>query len=269
MVKDAKASIAEEVSKARARIAELLLEIDDIVLQVNPHIEAEYATKIGYLENDLLKWQITARRARRRFALAQARANSGMKFEADEFEAQLDEELAEWERLLAKSVEAFLEAAERTAGSRPMSPSDSRELKRLHRVLIKRLHPDLHPGQSIEATRFFMVAQAAYENGDLDVLRSVAVATEGMGEEDIASNLTEDEASIELELVLAHERVVAQQLEELKRSNPYALKEKLEDGAWVIRLTTNLKQQIEEQKAAAQAYDGRFHRLVERCDDGR
>ena len=168
MVKDAKASIAEEVSKARARIAELLLEIDDIVLQVNPHIEAEYATKIGYLENDLLKWQITARRARRRFALAQARANSGMKFEADEFEAQLDEELAEWERLLAKSVEAFLEAAERTAGSRPMSPSDSRELKRLHRVLIKRLHPDLHPGQSIEATRFFMVAQAAYENGDLE-----------------------------------------------------------------------------------------------------
>ena len=269
MVKDVKANIVVEISEVRARIAGLLLEIDDIVLQVNPQIEAEYATKIGYLENDLLKWQIAARRARRRLALAQARANSGMTFAADEFEAQLDEELADWESLLAKSVESFLEAAERAAGSRSMSPADSRELKRLHRELIKRLHPDLHPGQSVEAARFFMVAQAAYEKGDLGVLRSVAVATEGMGEEGIAPDMTDDEASIELVLVLAHERVVAQQLEELKRSNPYALKERLEDGAWVIRRTSELKEQIEEQKAAARAYDERFRGLAERSGDGR
>ena len=268
MVKDVKTNIFAEIAEARARIADLLLEIDDIVLQVNPHIQAEYATKIGYLENDLLKWQIAARRARRRFALAQARANSGASFEEDEFEAQLDEELAEWESLLASSVEAFLEAAERMAGSRPLSPADARELKQLHRELIKRLHPDLHPGQPEEAERFFCVAQAAYENGDLDVLRAVAVATEGMGEESIDADMSEDEASIELELVLAHERVVEQQLKELKRSNPYALKEKLEDGAWVIRRTAELKNQIEEQKAAVRAYDERFRELAERSGDG-
>ena len=263
MVKDVKATVQNEIAEARGRIAELLLQIDDIVLQVNPHIEAEYATKIGYLENDLLKWQIAARRARRRLTLAQARANSGMTFAPDEFEAQLDGELAEWESLLAANVQAFLEAAERAAGSRPMSPSNSRELKRLHRELIKRLHPDLHPGQSDEATRFFLVAQAAYENGDLDVLRAVAVATEGMGEQEMpAVSMTEDEASIELELVLAHERVVAEQLSQLKNSNPYALKEKLEDGAWVIRRTSELKQQIADQKAAAKAYDDRFAKLA-------
>lgn len=266
-MKNAEVNIMVEISDARARIAEFLLEIDNIVLQVNPQIEAEYATKIGYLENDLLKWQIVARRARRRLALAQARVNRGMTFAADEFETQLDEELAEWESLLAKSVESFLEIAERAAGSRQMSPSDSRELKRLHRELIKRLHPDLHPNQSEEAARFFMVAQAAYENGDLDVLRSVAVATEGMGEEGISPNMTEDEALIELELVLAHERVVFQQLEELKRSNPYALKKKLEDGAWVISRTSELKEQVKEQKAAAQAYDERFRELAERGKD--
>lgn len=269
MVKDVKTNIVEEISEVRAHIAELLLEIDDIVLQVNPHIEAEYATKIGYLENDLLKWQIAARRARRRFTLAQARANSGMTFAADEFEAQLDEELAEWESLLAASIEAFLEAAERAASSRPMSPADSRELKSLHRELIKRLHPDLHPGQPDEATRFFMVAQAAYESGNLDALRAIAVATEDMGQEEVNSSLTEDEASIELELVLAHERVIAQQLNELKRSNPYALKERLEDGAWVVRRTSELKKQIEEQKTAAKAYDERFAELVGRNKDGR
>lgn len=268
-VEDVKTTIAEEISEVRGRIAELLLEIDDIVLQVNPQIEAEYATKIGYLESELLKWQIAARRARRRYSLAQARANSGTPFAADEFEAQLDEELAEWDALLARSVEAFLAAAERMAGSKPLSPSESRELKRLHRELIKRLHPDLHPGQSDEATRFFMVAQAAYESGDLEMLRAIDVATEGMGEEAEAAGLEGDEAAAELELVLAHERVVAQQLEELKRSNPYALREKLADGAWVVRRTSGLKRQIEEQKAAARAYDERFRALAGGAGDGR
>lgn len=265
-MEDAKTSVSDEldsICKVRARIAELLLEIDDIVLQVNPHIEAEYATKIGYLENDLLKWQIAARRARRRHALAQARANAGTVVLVDELEAQLDEELAEWEGLLAQSVKVFLEVTERMAGSRPMSPAEVRELKQLHRELIKRLHPDLHPDQPPEATRFFMVAQAAYEKGDLAMLRSVAVATEGVGEGSGDAGLSEDEAAIELELALAHERVVLRQLEELKRSNPYALKEKLEDGGWIIRRTASLKKQIEEQKAVAQAYDERFRALVE------
>lgn len=257
-----KSTYTERIAEARVRIANLLLEIDDIELQVNPHIEAEYATKIGYLENDLLKWQIAARRARRRFALAQARANAGQTFAIDEFEEQLDQELAEWEGLLAKSIRSFLEAAERLSGTRPLSPSDVRELKRLHRELIKRLHPDLHPGQSEEAARFFKVAQAAYEHGDLSVLRSVLVATEGMGGEPITPDLNEDEAAAELELVLAHERVVEQRLEELKRSNPYALRALLEDGEWVVRRTTELKRQIAEQKAAKRAYDERFDELM-------
>ena len=255
-------TIASQIVEARAKIADLLLEIDYIVLQANPRIEAEYATKIGYLENDLLKWQIAARKARRRFTLAQARANSGESFAPDEFDAQLDEELAEWEGLLAASVTAFLEAAERMAGSKPLSPSDAREVKQLHRELIKRLHPDLHPGQSHEAERFFMVAQAAYENGDLQALRAVAVATEGMGEEAVNEEMPDDEAAAELELVLAHERVLEQQVEELKSRNPYALGEKLADGEWVIRRTSGLKGQIEEQKAAAKAYDERFRALV-------
>ena len=259
------ATILEQISEARGRIADMLLEIDDIVLQVNPQIKADYATKIGYLENDLLKWQIAARRSRRRFALAQARANSGEAVTADGFEAQLDEELAQWESVLASSVESFLQAVERMAGSKPLSPSESRELKRLHRELIKRLHPDLHPGQSDEQLRFFMVAQAAFEQGDVQVLRSVAVATEGMDDAEGFGHdeaLSQDEASAELELVLAHERVVEERLRDLKGSNPYALKAKLDDGEWVIRRTSELKGQIEEQKAAARAYDERFEELL-------
>ena len=45
-MKSASITIAEQIAEARGRIAELLLEVDDILLQINPRIEAEYAT--GY-----------------------------------------------------------------------------------------------------------------------------------------------------------------------------------------------------------------------------
>ena len=267
-MEEVRTGIATQIAEARERIEELLLEIDDIVLQVNPCIEAEYATRIGYLENDLLKWQIAARRARRRFALAQARANAGKAVAEDAFEEQLDAELADWEALLATSMQSFLQAAERLAGSKPLSPSEARELKRVHHELIKRLHPDLHPGQTCEEERFFKIAQAAYERGDLSMLCSIAVACEGMGGEPDDSGLSEDEAVAELEIVLAHERVIEQRLSELKQSNPYALKEKLEDGVWVVKRTSELKAQVEQQKSVAHAYDERFRELMERNGDG-
>lgn len=263
-MENSSATITTQIAEARARIAEILLEIDNITLQLNPQIEAEYATKIGYLENDLLKWQIAARRSRRRCQLAQARINAGLNFAEDQFEEQLDSELEEWDSLLAQNVQAFLRTVEKRSGRQAMSPIDAQELKTLHKQLIKRLHPDLHPGQPEETTRFFMVAQSAYEQGDLYTLRSIAVATEGMGQPDNQSTLTEDEATVELEMVLAQERVTNSQLEALKRSNPYALKARLEDGTWVISRTTELKQQIEQQKEAAKSYDQRFKQLSRR-----
>ncbi len=262
-------SLSNQIAQVRANIADMLLEIDSIKLQVNPRIEADYATKIGYLENDLLKWQIAARRAKRRVALAQATANVGERVSQHDFEEQLDEEFEEWEALLAKSVEMFLQIVEWQTASKPMSPAESDELKQLHRTLIKRLHPDLHPGQSDEEARFFMVAQTAFEEGNLAVLRSIAVATEGMGAEADSNDLTEFEMNAELEIVLAHERITAQQLDDLKQANPYALKEKLEDGKWVIQRTEELKRQIEGQKAVVRVYDERFERIWKEAENER
>lgn len=56
----------------RQQVIDTLLEIDDIELQVNPQLPAQYAKTIGYLEDDLFKQQIKTCRCKRRFALAQA-----------------------------------------------------------------------------------------------------------------------------------------------------------------------------------------------------
>ena len=264
-------TFAQLIKEARAEIARILFEIDDITLQINPRLEAEYAVKIGCLENSLLKWQIAARRAKRAYTLAQARINAGEQPDDDLIEAQLDQEFEAWEAKLKESVDRFLTATERMAGKHLMSRADSRRLTKLHRTLVKRLHPDLHPNQSEEEKRFFAMAQAAYELGDLEMLRSIELSTQGMGDEDedvSVDNLPDDEAAAELELVRAQVRVHDDQLEELKRKPPYCFKEKLEDGNWVIESTCELKGQIETQKQAEAEYRRAYAKLVGRADDG-
>lgn len=144
------------LAQARDRLADLLFEIDHIELQVNPRILQDYNVKIACFENDLLKVEIEARRAKRKLVLAQAQVNRGQSVADQAIEEQLEGEFAEWEAQLNVHVQDYLDALSNRAASHAMNERDARELKRLHRTLIKRLHPDANAGREEECERFFL-----------------------------------------------------------------------------------------------------------------
>lgn len=257
------AAIKERLDEVRQRVIEALLEIDNINLQVNPHILARYAKAVGYLENDLYKWQLRARRAKRRFALAQAQANRGEGIVGKAIEATLDDEFAEWEARLSARMTEQLELLEMIGTSRALSPSEARELKLLHRRLIKRLHPDLHPNLPDEAHRFFLIAQAAYESGDVSAMRAVDTATSDYERDDDGGGLAEGELEIELAMAEAQLNIVAERLESLKASRPYILAELLDDPARLSKRKRELEAEIERQREALSAYEAKTAELME------
>lgn len=252
------------IQEARSAIAAVLFEIDDITLQVNPQIESDYAIKIGCWENELLQAQIAARRSRRRLALAQAQVNEGRGVDAAAIEGALAVEFEEWELQLKAMVETYAKALEQRAQTRPMSLAEQREFQSLHRKLVKRLHPDLHPGQPEEAARFFLVAQTAYKHGDIELLRSIAAATESFEASEAQGEEPWDIDGLfaEYELALARLRVVEKQLAELKGRNPYALGALLSDLEWVTGTVCSLKEKVGQQREAKRLYDERFARLA-------
>ena len=252
--------LEEHIESTRAEIAACLLEIDEITLQVNPQIESDYAVKIGCLETDLLRCQIEARRAKRRLALVQAQANRGEDITEGIIEEQLDQEFSVWQLRLQQAVDDYLAKAERRAGSRMLSPADSREMKRLHRELIKRLHPDVRPDLGGEGLRYFEIAQKAFEAGDLQLLRSVEAATMYMARKPDELN-TPEELIAECALVEAQLQVVWERLDALKHSLPYTLMEKLANPVWVQKTVEGLKAQIKQQEEAREAYDRRISEL--------
>lgn len=253
----------ERLSELRQKVVDTLLEIDNINLQVNPHILANYAKSIGYLETDLYKWQLRARRAKRKYSHVQAAANKGEAIALDSIENKLDEEFTEWEAKLSTLLGEQLRLLEALSGSRPLSPTATRELKALHKKLIKRLHPDLHPGLTEEAQRFFLLAQGAYENGDLTMLRAIDTATEDYEEAETPPALAEDELEIEIVMVEAQLNIALEKLEALKSSRPYILSDFLDDPIKLTKRKKELEDDIEYQKEVCRRFEEKVANLVE------
>lgn len=255
-------STNKELAEVRQQVIDTLLEIDDIKLQVNPQLLAQYAKTIGYLEDDLCKWQLRARRSKRRFALAQAAANKCEPIELDAIDSALDDEFAEWEAQITERMASQLQLLEMLSGARPLSPSEGRELKELHRKLVRRLHPDIHPDLPEDVQRFFFIAQSAYENGDVDTLRVVDTATEDYEKRADEADLSEDDAAIELAMAEAQLNIAREQLDVLKHSHPYILTELLSDPVELAHRTHELKAEIERQKEVVRTYESKIASLT-------
>lgn len=262
-------TLYQQLVDTRQQIVDVLFEIDDIQLQQNPAILAEYASSVGYLENDLLKWQLAARRARRKLALMRAAVNSAHLPSNEHLEAALDAEFSQWEQQLAQRMQEQLVNLERKASMRTMAPTKSKELARLHRLLVKRLHPDIHPHRSEEAEHFFSIAQAAYEMGDLQTLRALVTATEDFeaSSPQDTPDTPEDDLSVSLAMAEAQLAVVQEQLAALKNSRPHTLRTLLENPRELAQVQKSLEARIDEQKQAAASYEAAIEELVERNHD--
>ena len=260
------ATLAEQVRQAKQDILTVLFEIDHITLQENPRIEADYAVKIGYLENEVLEARIAMRRAQRKVTLARAQANNGLAVDESGIEKQLDTELEDWYNKLSAAVANYYQQVEARCSLVPLSPADSEELKRLFRQLAKRLHPDINPNQTDEEAALFALAQMAYQAGDLNTLRSL-VSTLGPGTDE-PDPTDELQLSALLTVLQAQLQVHEADLAAVKEAFPYCFKEKLADPQWVANKAQELQATKDEYLQIAAKSNQVFAELKNKMEGG-
>lgn len=235
-------SLRERVREVRASILDVVVRIDDIELQQIPRAKVEWQLKIGCWEQALLEAELAGRRARRRLTLMRARANRGERIDVAAIEAQIDEEHAKWTEEVEQARRAYASAMARLASSKPLSPRESDEVKRIYRVLMKRLHPDVCHVEGEDVEGLFLATKLAYENGNLAMLKSLEAATSAFEDDDDLDAVTDaEELGRRLECAMAEEAAARRRLAELEQCEDLRRLALLADREWVEARAAELR----------------------------
>lgn len=243
--------IHPEVKKLKEQLTQLIFEYDNLINHVCPEIEMKYVLEFGIYEYRLYKLELEIDKLKRKLQLIRIEINHGNEIDLEKINKKLDKEFEEYEKQIRAQIDEinFLEENK----PEKLSSNDSKKLKKLYRMLIKRLHPDLHPNQTFFELNLFYRAVTCFEKGDLKGLESVATL---LPDEDTG------EVS-EIEKLKELVREFEERIFKLKEDYPYNKKEMLEDKDSCNEYISMLLELIDDRKEDVKNLENRINKLIE------
>ncbi len=254
----AHATLAAEVAVLREELAALLAEVDELVEFVRPNLLALYQVRLGPADLELLAAKYEVARVKRAIDLAQADLNAGKAPDPARIEATLEREAAEWTERLEAAAKKVKAAAEHLKGL--LSKEETDELRKLYLILVKKLHPDLHPDLSDDEKKLWFKVQEANRLNDLLGMRALVVLSEGK----IAPKETPamDALEHEKKVLTKHVETQRKKIVSIRSESPFTLERQLSDEAWVKVRCEALAAEAEELSRQAKELTKHFALLM-------
>ena len=243
--------IHPEVKKLKEQLSQLIFEYDDLTNHVCPDIEMRYVLEFGIYEYRLYELELEIDKLKRKIQLIQIEINHGNEIDLEKIDQKLDEEFEEYEKQIQAQIDEINFLKEN--GAEKLSPEDSKKLKKLYRMLIKKLHPDLHPNQTFFELNLFYRAVTCFENGDLKGLESVAKLLPDGDADDVS----------EIEKLKELVREFEERIFKLKDDYPYNKKDLLEDSDACNEYISMLLELIDDRKEDIENLENRINKLIE------
>lgn len=212
-----------------------------------PNLCSLYLELLGHLQYERLALQIECKALQMRQQLMQAYINRDEEPDLEDVERQIQEAVAEYNKILAEEAER-LKAAREILNAPLMSEEESKEMKDLYKFLVRQLHPDLHPDQAERESDLFLQVQAAYKLCDIDKLREIALLLDSKKLDKTDLTETYDELQHKVKLIEDKIKDIREKIDKLLNSFPFIYREKLDDREWVEEQQNMVKQDIENLK---------------------
>lgn len=228
----------------REQLARLIEQQDALENHQKPMLVALYNREIGVLEFKLLQHQAELQRIKRKVEMFTAKINRGETIDdsiVKAVEEQLEREFLTWRKKLLEHEKQLQESERLLISHQPMSDEGSRKLKTIYRKICKLIHPDIAASMSL-TDQFWMRAQKAYGNGDIDELEILLI---------LILKPTTDDSRYHVDQVDDEERLqrlicsLAEKLESMKKKPPYCYADKIMDSGWVNQKQKSLMEKIE------------------------
>lgn len=251
--------VMDENALLRDELAARLAELHDLQHIVKPNLLAIYQTKLGPWDLRLLQAQCICARLKRKAELVQACLNRGQPPDFAAIETALEVEFLAWQQRVQETAQK-IEAAQFRLGHL-LAPGEDAELKKLYHALVKKLHPDVNPELLDEMKDLWLQVVAAYEAGDLQKLKTLALLTDKSGATTAASNSL-DALRAEHERLRTHVMQLLRQLAEVGKQPPFSLRRQWEDDAWVAQRREEVEALTATANEQAQALEKHLQALI-------
>lgn len=221
-------NLKEKIKTLRKNLEDLLIEKDNLESIVCENIKTKYTLLFGGLEYKLYKASCEYLRLRRKREMIQAKKNREEKVDIKAIEADIDNEFFEYKKKLDEKISEMNRALERSKLP-VLSKDETNEMKKLYRVIVKKLHPDLNPKITEAEKELFYRATESHKNGDLTAIR---IIFEIVGSDDMKDEITTSPTdSLEKEATRLETLVesVQKDIEKIKSTEPYIWKVYLDD----------------------------------------
>jgi hypothetical protein len=240
-----------EVTKLKEKLTQLIFEYDNLIDHICPEIERRYVLEFGTYEYSLYKVELEIDKLKRKLKLIQIEINHENEIDIGKIEEKVSKEFEEYEKQLQDQIDE-IRLLEETKVEK-LSESDTKKLKQIYRMLIKRLHPDLNPNPSFLEISLFIKATNAFKKGDLEELESVVAILP-----DESTDETSEIDNLE-ELVKSYEDKIVK----LKNDYPYNKKELLENRKSGNEYKEMLIELIDDRKKDLNKLNNKINNLIE------
>lgn len=235
-----------ELNNLRKKLVNKIEERDYLVLQVIPQVHAEYMLNLGYLEFQAYELNVERLRLKRKSELLQAYINRQESVNELEVEEILAEEFKSYQEKIKALFEEIEQAKERQKMPE-LSLEDSKNIKKLYRELVKKLHPDLNTDQTEQEKIYYQQAVEAYERGDLKTLQLLSILTEDINRTVSIDHYLQEKSHL-LELI----EKIEQEIKELNSQFPLSELDLLADEDELVERKNRVFNEIELLKTEVQ-----------------
>ena len=224
------ARLLEEVRLLRDQLVRQLQEREDMLSTVIPNLEARYYSILGKQQYDLLCLECEVRRIKRKIEMIQTAFNRSEPVDLKMMDRTLDNEMLDWNRQINEMARK-LEYAGLLEYGEKMSVTEQKELQQLYFILAKKIHPDLNPNQSERLTNIWLQITAAYQSGNLEGLKALALLLEDDttgSKAPVADVLVEQRSSLK-----KHLEQLAGVIASLLQTFPCSISDRMKDQNWI------------------------------------
>lgn len=249
--------ITPENKELRARYEMLKREFSELFSLKNemishdlPYLTSLYLELIGRKLYEVYCLSLELSILKQRMTLLQAYVNRNEVPDIKAVDKKINVQFAEYQKRIEEEAKKLAAARDYLLKGSLLSEEETKELRTIYFMIVKRLHPDVNPNLNEEDKELFIKAQAAYEMLDLDSLRLILLSLDLDNPPPVEAYKLEEM----VEKLTENVRELQSQIDKLNLEFPFILKEKLINEEWVKSELESAQKEIEAYKIEIEKY---------------